>query len=83
MRVFWELVANALSATARSNHGPAKYHLVVERLPGQDVWDWAVWRQHAADVVRHGIAADALTAMGDAQTAIRQWDNQPPDFPCR
>jgi hypothetical protein len=73
LQVFWEFDENVLYASATSAHGHSQYHLIVESLPNQDVWDWTVW--DGGPIVSHGDAPSVLNAMREAQRAVRQWDD--------
>jgi hypothetical protein len=64
-----------LFATLVAPRGHTCYHLIAERLPADDGWDWTVWRPgDAREAARHGSAPDAATAMMAAEGAARHWD---------
>ena len=41
----WNKAEGILSATLVARCGGARYHLIAERLPTNNGWDWTVWRQ--------------------------------------
>jgi hypothetical protein len=59
-----------------SSLGGARYHLIVERLPRRDHWDWTVWRPgDARKIARHGNAPSVPAAMRAATAAVQEWGN--------
>ena len=76
MLIRWSLSDDARYATALSVNGLVRYHLIVERLPCRDSWDWIVWRRHCPEwSARHGISDSAPVAMLAAQIAAEWWEN--------
>jgi hypothetical protein len=68
----WSKVEDIRSATLVARRGGARYHLIAERLPANDGWDWTVWRQgDEPEASRHGYAPGAITAMAAAEGAAR------------
>jgi hypothetical protein len=45
--VRWHLNGSAFYAVVTRRHGRARYHLIVEGVPGTQTWDWAIWREGA------------------------------------
>jgi hypothetical protein len=73
----WSRTKNILSATLVARCGSARYHLIAERLPANDGWDWTVWRQgDEPQASRHGYAPGAITAMAAAEGAAWHWQTR-------
>jgi hypothetical protein len=71
----WSKTEDILSATLVARCGGARYHLIAERLPANDGWDWTMWRQgDEAASSRHGYAPGAITAMAAAEGAARHYE---------
>jgi hypothetical protein len=69
-------VDEALYAAVIGGRDGTRYHLIVERLPNADGWDWTVWRPGDAPAsARHGVATSAVEAMRAAEAAVRRWDD--------
>jgi hypothetical protein len=67
----WLKLDDALFATVISGRPATRYHLIAERLPYTERWDWTVWRPgHSEWTVRHGEAPSAATAMRAAEAAV-------------
>jgi hypothetical protein len=76
MRQLWRKVDESLYAAVIGGRGGLRYHLIVERLPGGDGWDWTVWRPgDPPEAARHGVAPSTVRAMRAAEAAVRSWDN--------
>ena len=73
----WNKAEGILSATLVARCGGARYHLIAERLPASDGWDWTVWRQgDEPEASRHGYASGAITAMAAAEEAAWHWETR-------
>jgi len=73
----WSKAEDILSATLVARSGGARYHLIAERLPANDGWDWTVWRQgDEPEASRHGYASGAITAMAAAEEAAWHWETR-------
>jgi hypothetical protein len=71
----WSKDQDILSATLVARRGGARYHLIAERLPANDGWDWTVWRQgDEPGASRHGYSPGAITAMAAAEGAAHHWE---------
>jgi hypothetical protein len=71
----WSKAEDILCATLVAPRGGARYHLIAERLPADNGWDWTVWRPgDAPENSRHGYAPGATTAMAAAEGAVRHWE---------
>jgi len=68
--LLWEQVGPAFYATAITREGGATLHLIVEALPDQDGWDWAIWHQGSPDTLRHGEARSASAAIQTAENSL-------------
>jgi hypothetical protein len=52
-------------------HGNVCHHLIVERLPTDRTWDWAVWTPGSPpETARQGIAPSAEDAMTQAEACV-------------
>jgi len=70
MQVNWTQFDNTLYATFRYNSFE-RYRLIVEQLPGECIWDWAVWGDgQSLNKVRHGISPSVRAAMTKAETCV-------------
>jgi hypothetical protein len=70
MQVIWTENDHTLYATLTPDRG-AWYRLIVEQLPGESTWDWAVWGAgQSPNEVRHGIEPSARAAMRKAETCV-------------
>jgi hypothetical protein len=77
MRHGWRKVDDVLFATVTTGRKGARYHLIAERLPAYDGWDWTVWRVgDAPENSRHGFAPGAATAMAAAEGAAWHWETR-------
>jgi hypothetical protein len=77
LRQPWSKAEDILSATLVARRSGARYHLIAERLPADNGWDWTVWRPgDAPENSRHGYAPGATTAMAAAEGAVRHWETQ-------
>jgi hypothetical protein len=77
MLIQWSLSDDVRYATALSVNGMIRYHLIVERLPAHDSWDWTVWRRHHPEwSARNGISDSAPVAMLVAQITVDWWENE-------
>ena len=75
LKLPWTRVDGTLFATVVAGHGRARYHMIAERLPADNGWDWTVWRPgDALDTARHGYAPGVVTAMAAAEGAARHWE---------
>ena len=64
----WRKADDAIFATLLARRGSARYHLIVERLPADDGWDWTVWRRgDAPEHSRHGYSPGLVTAIAAAE----------------
>ena len=73
----WSKADDILSATLVARCGGARYHLIAERLPASDGWDWTVWRQgDEPEASRHGYALGAIPAMAAAEEAAYHWETR-------
>ncbi len=64
----WRRADDAIFATLLARRGSARYHLIVERLPADDGWDWTVWRRgDAPEHSRHGYSPGLGTALAAAE----------------
>jgi hypothetical protein len=71
----WRQVDAALFAAVVGGRDDARYHLIVERLPSGNDWDWTAWRPgDAPRAARHGVASSAAEAMRAAEAAVRHWE---------
>jgi signal transduction histidine kinase len=74
--VLWHRAENAVFASVLVPAGQVRYRLIVEPLPRQNGWDWAVWRAgHYGQQSRYGRASSVMTAMAAAEDAARHWVN--------
>ena len=70
----WNKADDTLYANLVARHGLEHYHLVVERLPTNNGWDWTVWRPgDAPELSRHGYAPGLATAMAAAEEVAQYW----------
>lgn len=57
-------------------HDGERYHLIVERVPGQrksQAWDWAAWSQDWIQAsARHGYVTSAKAGMAAAENAATE-----------
>ncbi len=68
--VIWERSGDMYHATARTESGEVRFHMVVEKL-GR-AWDWSVWRpEEPAGRARHGTADTVQEAMRAAEEAVQ------------
>jgi hypothetical protein len=75
MQCGWRKVDEALFAAVTPGRQRTRYHLLAERLPHADSWDWTVWRSgDAPKTTRHGDAPSCEVAMLAAEATLRQWD---------
>ena len=73
----WSKAEDILCATLVARRGGARYHLIAERLPADNGWDWTVWRPgDAPENSRHGYAPGVTTAMAAAEGAARHWETR-------
>jgi hypothetical protein len=70
MCLLWEQVGTAFYATAVTRAEGSTLHLIVEALPNQKGWDWAIWRQGSPDTLRQGEARNASAAIQTAENAL-------------
>jgi hypothetical protein len=70
MCLLWELAGTAFYATAITREGGATLHLIVEALPEQEGWDWAIWRQGLTNTLRQGEARSASAAIQTAEKSL-------------
>jgi hypothetical protein len=76
MRRRWRKVDDALFAAVIGGRDGAQYHVIAERLPNGDGWDWTAWRPgDAPAAARHGVVTSAVEAMRAAEAAVRHWDD--------
>jgi signal transduction histidine kinase len=72
--VLWHRAENAVFASVLVPPGQFPYRLIVEPLPRQNGWDWAVWRPGSnGQQSRHGRASSVVSAMAAAEDAARHW----------
>lgn len=65
----WIKAGTGLFSSAVSGSDGARYHLIVERVPGRD-WDWAIWPAGRSEpTARYGHAASAKAGMAAAENA--------------
>jgi hypothetical protein len=70
MQVIWTQIDNTLYATFTPDRG-ACYRLIVEQLPSESAWDWAVWGAgQSLNEVRHGSEPSAQVAMTKAEACV-------------
>ncbi len=68
--VIWERSGDMYHATARTESGEVRFHLVVERL--NHAWDWSVWRpDEQVEKARHGVSDTIQDAMRSAEEAVQ------------
>ena len=73
-QVFWRRAENAVFASVQGPPGGTRCRLIVEPLPRQNAWDWAVWRPGSdGQESRHGRASSVVSAMAAAEDAAGQW----------
>ena len=71
----WNKADDTMYADLVARSGQAHYHLVVERLPANNGWDWTVWRPgDAPELSRHVYAPGLVTAMVAAEAVAQYWD---------
>ena len=76
----WTKADDTLFATLVGRRGRAHYHLVVERLPTENGWDWTVWRVgERPGLCQHGCAPAVATALAAAEGAAHYWDTRVAD----
>jgi hypothetical protein len=68
--LLWEQVDSAFYATAIIREGEEMLHLIVEALPDQESWDWAIWHQGLPGALRKGEARSASAAILDAEKSL-------------
>jgi hypothetical protein len=68
--LLWEQVDSAFYATAIMWDGGSTLHLIVEALPDQESWDWAIWHQGLPGALRKGEARNASAAILDAEKSL-------------
>ena len=72
--VFWHRAANAVFASVLVPPGQVRGRLIVEPLPRQNGWDWAVWRPgNDPQQSRYGRASSVVSAMAAAEDAAVHW----------
>jgi hypothetical protein len=60
--------------TAEGSELASTIQLVVERQPGSERWDWAIWKTGQPAVrARSGEGRSVLSATTAAETAAREW----------
>jgi hypothetical protein len=70
----WRKADDAIFATILARRGSERYHLIVERLPADDGWDWTVWRRgDAPELSRHGHSPGLVTALAAAEMVAEHW----------
>ena len=70
----WNKADDTMYADLVSRRGQEHYHLVVERLPANNGWDWTVWRPgDAPELSQHGYAPGLVTAMAAAEAVAQYW----------
>ncbi|HTI82470.1 MAG TPA: hypothetical protein VL614_18615 [Acetobacteraceae bacterium] len=68
----WRKADDAIFATLLARRGGARYHLIVERLPTDNGWDWTVWRRgDAPELSRHGYSPGLVTAIAAAEAVAQ------------
>jgi site-specific recombinase XerC len=73
----WLVTGQVMPVNPVARCGSARYHLIAERLPANDGWDWTVWRQgDEPQASRHGYAPGAITAMAAAEGAAWHWQTR-------
>jgi hypothetical protein len=76
LTIHWESDAASFLATATFVRDQKRFHLIIERLPDQEAWDWTVWvAGQSPDAACHGDAISKLTAMDWAQAAVERWED--------
>jgi hypothetical protein len=74
--ILWLHDDTILHATVLADAGRL-YHLIVEKLPYPDDWDWTAWQHgYSQGKVKSGTAKSAHLAMDAAETIIRDWESQ-------
>jgi signal transduction histidine kinase len=72
--VLWHRAENAMFASVVIPPGQVRYRLIVEPLPRQNGWDWAVWQPGGSGRrSRYGRASSVVSAMAAAEDAARHW----------
>jgi len=70
----WNKADDTMYGNFHARRGQEHYHLVVERLPTNNGWDWTVWRPgDAPELSQHGYAPGLLTAMAAAEEVAQYW----------
>jgi len=68
----WIKSGKGLFSTTLAGQNGQRYHLVVERVPGQSrgrPWDWATWcAEWSETTARHGYACSAKAGMAAAES---------------
>ena len=77
LKPVWNKADDTMYADLVAGRGKAHYHLVVERLPTDNGWDWTVWRPgDAPELSQHGYAPGLITAMAAAEAVAKHWHAQ-------
>jgi signal transduction histidine kinase len=72
--VLWHRSENAVFASVVLPPDQVRYRLIVEPLPRQNGWDWAVWQPGGyGQRSRYGRASSVVSAMAAAEDAARHW----------
>jgi hypothetical protein len=72
--VLWHRAETAVFASVAIPPGQLRCRLIVEPLPRQNGWDWAVWQPGAhGQRSRSGRASSVVSAMAAAEDAARHW----------
>ena len=67
----WIKSGTGLFTSMAAGSEGARYHLIVERVPGRD-WDWVIWRAGLSPTARYGHAASAKACMAAAESATEK-----------
>ena len=76
MRISWrDMDENTSYGAAISDQGLDRYHLIVERLPNRQSWDWAAWQKGMPrSPGRQGLAVSSSTAKANAEAVVKIWN---------
>jgi hypothetical protein len=68
--LLWEQAGTAFYATAITLEEGSTLHLIVEALPDEKGWDWAIWHRGSPDALGQGEALTAVAAIQSAENSL-------------